>query len=65
MSSALLVFDFRGGNAALERKRNARGFIQPEFNGKESGQADRRRKELVEFWRVKSPAGLQQRLTVQ
>jgi hypothetical protein len=36
MSSALLVFDLRGGNAALERKRNARGFIQPEFDGKEA-----------------------------
>ena len=32
MSSSLLAFDLKGRNATSERERNARGFVQPEFN---------------------------------
>jgi hypothetical protein len=35
MSSAFLILDLIGRNAGLKRERNARGFIQPEFNDRE------------------------------
>ena len=35
MSSAFLVFGLIGGNAGLERERNARSAIHPELNDRE------------------------------
>ncbi len=35
MTSAFLVFDLIGRNATSECERNARGFINPEFDDRE------------------------------